>query len=260
MKYVYIDESGDLGFKKGSSRYFIIAALIVDHPKPLNRIIKNMRRNKFKKKLRKAQEIKANKSSRKLIEYMLKKLNEIKGVRTVYVVLDKRKVTSDYLKNKKDKLYNYVAGRLAERITLTDENVEIRIDKSKGKDLLRGDFNAYFSAKLDAVSKSRDRMTVKMEHSYSHCWSGLQFVDVLAWSCFQKYEHRDSSFIDLVNEKEIYILFNKRDAAPESTETCTSRYTDFQALPAIYTMYVIEYIIFFLNMWRYKYNIGNARA
>jgi len=58
---MYIDESGDLGLK--GSKYLVLSALMIDNPKELKRIVKNMRRNKFKKELKKAIEIKANKSS-----------------------------------------------------------------------------------------------------------------------------------------------------------------------------------------------------
>lgn len=61
MRYMFLDESGDLGLK--GSNYLVIAALVVKKPKRLDKIIKNMRRNKFKKELKKAQEIRANKSS-----------------------------------------------------------------------------------------------------------------------------------------------------------------------------------------------------
>lgn len=33
MKYIYIDESGDLGDKYSSSKYFVIGEIIVDNPK-----------------------------------------------------------------------------------------------------------------------------------------------------------------------------------------------------------------------------------
>lgn len=45
MKYIYIDESGDLGDNYLGSRYFVIGAIIVDNPKNLNRIIKYARNN-----------------------------------------------------------------------------------------------------------------------------------------------------------------------------------------------------------------------
>lgn len=197
---MYVDESGDLG--STGSKYLVLAALLVQNPAELDRIIKNMRRHKFKKQLRKAIEIKANKSSSDIRRHMLERLNEVKGAKIFYVLLEKKKLYSEYLKNDKNKLYNYVAGKLARHIILNSIDVEIRIDKSKGKQLLREDFNAHFLKNLNEKSSIRK---VMIEHSYSHSWSGLQFADLLAWACFQKFEHANSFFIDLVKiEQEVY--------------------------------------------------------
>jgi len=200
IKYMYIDESGDLGLR--GSKHMVISALIVDDPAPLKRIIKNMRRNRFKKQLRKACEIRANKSSKGIKIYMLEKLNGLDNAKIFYIVLEKKKLFSEYLKKDKHKLYNYMAGRLARNIVLDEHRIEIRIDKSKGKQLLREDFNEYFLRNL----KQRSRITkVEIYHSYSHSWVGLQFADVLAWSCFQKFEHSNSEYIDLIElEQEVY--------------------------------------------------------
>lgn len=197
MQYVFIDESGDLGLK--GSKYLVLAALIVEDSRKLEKLIKNMRRNKFKKELKKAAEIKANKSSEEVRSYMLEKLNLVGNAKVLYVVLEKKKLFSEYLKNDKNKLYNYVAGKLAQNLRLSEPNIEIRIDKSKGKQLLQRDFNEYFGGKLNGKDKP------KIYHSYSECWAGLQFADLLAWSCFQKFEHSDSRFVDLIKiAQEVY--------------------------------------------------------
>ena len=83
MIYIFIDESGDLGL--GGSKYLVLSALIVEDYFPLYRMIKNMRRHKFRKELRKASEIKANRSSDELRRYMLKKLNKAKNTRVLYI-------------------------------------------------------------------------------------------------------------------------------------------------------------------------------
>ena len=184
------------------SRYLVLSALFIEDYQPLDRIIKNMRRNKFRKELRKACEIKANKSSTAVRKYMLAKLNDVQEAKVFYVVLEKKKLYSDYLMDNKDKLYNYVAGKLAKNIILEDINVEIYIDKSKGKQLLREDFNNYFMQKLREESQHKK---ATIQHSYSHAWSGLQFADMLAWSCFQKFERENSEYIDLITiPQEVY--------------------------------------------------------
>lgn len=192
---MYIDESGDLGEKVGCSKYIVISALLVDNSAPLERIIKNMRRNKFKKELRFFTEIKANKLKEETIKYTLKQLNSIKSAQIFYMILEKRKLCSNFLKNDRHKCYNFVAGKLARNIILQGVDVEIRIDKSKGKQMLQEDFNQYFEKCLREKSKI---YKVTIQHSYSHSWPGLQFADLLAWAAFQKVEHSNSEFIDIL--------------------------------------------------------------
>lgn len=207
FKYLYIDESGDLGTKRGSSKFLILCALVVNDPRDLDRIIKNMRRNKFKKELRKATEIKANKSSAEVIIYMLQKLNGVSGAKVYYIVLDKSKLYSNYLKSEKHKLYNFVAGKLAKNISVDNADFEIKIDKSKGNLFLQEDFNRYFEKSLKENCKN---IKCKIEHSYSHSWGGLQFADILAWACFQKFEYGNEMFLSEVKiEQEAYQIWKK---------------------------------------------------
>ena len=195
MNYLYIDESGDLGLR--GSPYLLIVALLVDDFRPLDKIIKNMRRNKFKKELSKANEVKANKSSFEVRTHMLKELNKLEGSQVFCTVMNKSFLNSEFLINDKHKLYNYVAGYLANLIE-TKGNVEVRIDKSKGKQMLRDDFDNYFGDQLIRNSEIRN---IQIYHSYSHAWSGLQFADIIAWSYFQKFEHKNELYADLLNIK-----------------------------------------------------------
>jgi hypothetical protein len=202
MLYLFIDESGDLGMQ--GSKYMVLSCLIVSDPTPLDRIVKNARRYKLKRELRKACEIKANKSSPEVIRHFLKELNKVPDAKVSYIVLEKKRVHSRFLQENKHKLYNYVAGKLAKSIALDCDKIILRIDKSKGKQVLQEDFNRYFQTTLNQNSNSR---IAKMEihHSYSHSWAGLQFADLLAWAMFQKFEHENEEYVDLVElEQDIH--------------------------------------------------------
>lgn len=66
MVHLYIDESGDLGFKKGCSDYFVISCIKVDDEetnKNLQRIPKKIRQRKLRKKAMKCPELKFSNSS-----------------------------------------------------------------------------------------------------------------------------------------------------------------------------------------------------
>ena len=202
MSFVFIDESGDLGDK--GSTYLILAALILEDLNLLNRGIKNMRRNKFRKQLVNASEIKANKSSKEVIIHLIQLINLDKNAKILFVVLDKKRIFSPYLKENKHKLYNYVSGKIANNLKLNSKEIKIIIDKSKGKQLLQQDFNNYFLMNMNKTNETK----ISISHSYSHNWAGLQFADCLAWACFQKFEHKNDYYLTLIKvDTEIYQLW-----------------------------------------------------
>ena len=43
VMYVYLDESGDLGFGQGGTKYFTIAFAIMENPVPFRRCIKRVK-------------------------------------------------------------------------------------------------------------------------------------------------------------------------------------------------------------------------
>ncbi|WP_458453874.1 DUF3800 domain-containing protein [Methanobrevibacter sp.] len=73
MKYIYIDESGDLGNSYSSSKYFVIGAIIVDNPYDLKKIIKKARR-KYRNLMHKSPEIKGNKTDKLVMGFVIKSI------------------------------------------------------------------------------------------------------------------------------------------------------------------------------------------
>jgi hypothetical protein len=196
QRYVYIDETGDLG--ETGSKYFVITAIWTDQPELLDRLIKNIRRNKFKKQLKDVHEIKANKSRPELRMYILKKLSEIERLRAQSIILKKDNVFSEYLKNDKNKLYNYVCGILVSNMSIDSKNLVIRIDRSKGKQALRDDFDQYVTKKF---TEARWNRKIEIYHSWSHSWSGLQLVDFVSWAVFHKFESGNDEYFKIIESK-----------------------------------------------------------
>ncbi len=194
-RYVYIDETGDLGEK--GSKYFVITAIWVDSPALLDRLIKNIRRYKFRKELKKVEEIKANKSSKELIEHILKKFSQIDSAHAQSIILDKKEVYNKFLKGDKHKLYNFVCGHLAS-IGIDTRKLIIRIDRAKGKQNLIDDFNKYMNLKFKEVRWNRE---IEVHHSWSHSWSGLQIADVISWAVFNKFEYSNDYYFRLIENK-----------------------------------------------------------
>jgi hypothetical protein len=193
VNYIFIDESGELG---NQTYNILLVAVIVnesEYPK-INRIIKNLRRGKYKNELKHKNEIKTNKLKYEIKINLLKAINKLDIVVNV-INFRKRKLKKFENKNK---LYDYIAGELICKLNF-DCDTEIIIDKSKGKKILIRDFNHHIMNKINSKYK------IIINHRHSHSWEGLQIADLIAWSYFQKYEHNNEKYIEILTiEKNAY--------------------------------------------------------
>lgn len=194
IKYVYIDESGDLG--KSGTKYFSIAAVIVDQPKTLSRIMKRLRNRKLNKKLRQIPEIKANSSNRQIREYVL---NQVRNADCeIYAIVVEKSKIFDYLYEVKDKLYNYLCGKLMVRLNISAGKLVITVDKKHTNTLFRRDFDDYIGRKLATLSGG---LKVEIYHASSYSMNELQVVDFVAWSINRKFNSGDDSYFGIIEGK-----------------------------------------------------------
>ena len=186
MSYIYIDESGDLGTKHGSSKYFIMAAIKVEDSKKLEKIIKKTRRD-FKKKMLTSNEVKGGNLPYELKIKILEKLKNI-DYEVFIIVFDKEnRYKIGYGDNKK--AYDILASRLAKLINI-DKPTFIFIDKSKNKQEEIDSFNELFLDNLNNIKKQ----PITIEHADSMHYKGLQMADLISWSSFQAVRRKNKFF------------------------------------------------------------------
>ena len=199
MSYLYIDESGDLGTKQGSSKYFVMAAIKVEDSKKLEKIIKKTRRS-FTKKMLTSNEIKGGNLPYDLKIKILKKLKNI-DYEVYIIVFDKEnRYKIGYGDNKK--AYDILASRLAELINI-DKPTFIFIDKSKNKQEEIDSFNELFLNNLNNIKKQ----PIKIEHADSMHYKGLQMADLISWSTFQNFENDNHEFLDMIKNKVVKLVY-----------------------------------------------------
>ena len=198
MKYVFLDESGELGFKDSSSKYFIIALLSCDEGEiyDLRRIMKKVRAKIIKKKMKKYPELKGNNSTDKIREEVLKRFAKTQA--EIFVIILEKSKVYEYLKNKKDKLYNYLSNLILNECSLEDSHICLVVDKSKTNRSLREDFDNYIRNNL---SQKNNNCNLIIKHENSQIEGCLQVLDFISWSIFRNYEHKDSSFMNLIKDK-----------------------------------------------------------
>lgn len=198
MSYIYIDESGDLGTKHGSSKYFVMAAIKVEDSKKLEKIIKKTRRD-FKKKMLTSNEVKGGNLPYELKIKILEKLKNI-DYEVFIIVFDKEnRYKIGYGDNKK--AYDILASRLAKLINI-DKPTFIFIDKSKNKQEEIDSFNELFLDNLNNIKKQ----PITIEHADSMHYKGLQIADLISWSTFQNFENDNPEFLDIIKNKVVKLV------------------------------------------------------
>jgi chorismate mutase len=212
--YVYIDESGDLGFSLRSSRYFVVAYLILDNPFEVAKIMKRLLKKLHERKeyARGCNELKYSNSKDAVRRKVLEKI--CKGnVEIGFVVLEKAKVKPE-LKEKTTVLYNFVIvdavmKNILPRLTSTDK-LYIVVDKTLSR-LSKDAFNKYAINKASWLMTVQWRQTeqirlsnIEVRHENSQREPCLQAVDFLAGACFHKYEHNNDCYYRIIESKVEY--------------------------------------------------------
>lgn len=200
MTYIFLDESGDLGFKEQSSKWFLFTVVVIDNKRELEKIIKKVRKT-LKKKHKNLNELHSYHSDEITRKRILKKLAELNDLKVFCVVLNKKKVYVD-LQNQKNYLYNYTANILLDRlhnkeIISSDKYINICIDRKDTKKKIRENFENYLSHEL----KSRRNGNFEIVLKGSHEEKSLQAVDFISWAIFRKYERGDYDYYEIIKNK-----------------------------------------------------------
>ncbi len=200
MAYIFLDESGDLGFKETSSKWFLFTIALTSESRSLERVTKKIWRN-LRRKHKRMGELHAYHADNITRSRMLKSLSEIDDLKIMCVILNKQKIYVD-LQNQKNYLYNYTANVLLERLHISGaikekEPIHLYIDSRDTKKSLKENFLDYLT---NSMKKRRDCHFDVQLHS-SHENKSLQAVDFMSWAIFRKYERGDYKFYEIIKSK-----------------------------------------------------------
>jgi hypothetical protein len=202
--YIYLDESGDLGFdfsKPKTSKYFIITLLFVENKRNLEKVIKNIF-NTFSKC--------ENKKHNGLLhcykehpKTRLKLFNQLKDkdISILMIYLDKKRVYTK-LQDEKQILYNYVTNIILDRtftkkLVPTKEKIYLIASKRETNKF----FNINFKSYIEQQTYNNHKLEVEVLIKTPQQDKCLQIVDFLSWGFFRKYEHFDDSYYNLFKNK-----------------------------------------------------------
>ena len=204
MAYIFLDESGDLGFdftKKGTSKFFIITILFTENARGgIEKVVKKTHSELAKKFKRRVGTLHAVSEKPVTRVRFLKRMAEKNcGVMAIY--LNKKKVHT-HLQDEKQVLYNYVTNILLDRIYTKkilspDLAIELIASRRETNKFLNENFKDYLSRQIKNNHKGTLKISVKTP-AEEKC---LQAVDFLSWAIFRKYERGDDSYYNLFKKK-----------------------------------------------------------
>lgn len=226
---VYVDESGDLGFKHNSTKFFVVAFISCD-PFSLRKDMSHLLK-KFHKRHKYSyvhNELKFSKMSPYCRTCVLEKIAQ-SGTYLGVIVVEKKKIVQR-LRNDPTVLYNYlvvqnIVSALLPSI-VTTQRFHLVMDKSKSKSKIE-DFNNYVRSKIGFVSYTNGAIipehNITSDHLDSRNEPCLQAVDSLAGAYFQAYENGDTQYQNIINHKLSYYnyLWQKKCEPHPNTSTPT---------------------------------------
>jgi len=201
MAYIFLDESGDLGFKPASSKWFLFTIVLTNNHRRIEKVVRKVKEGMRKSKRKRVHELHAYDSTQAVKLKMLRLLAKEKDLKILSIILNKKKVHVDF-ENQKNYLYNYTANVLLEllhskKIIDIDEPIFLYIDQKDTNKNIRDNFEKYL--KDNFVKKGNGKVVIKIKPSHSErC---LQAVDFASWAIFRKYEKGEYEYYEIIKDK-----------------------------------------------------------
>ena len=199
--YIYLDESGDLGFNEQSSKHFVIAVLSIHNPKIIENAFK-----RYRKKLRKT----PSKRNRKIGEFKFNNApNNVKidilniisntNVELGYVYVEKAHVYPE-LQEKRIELYAYMCRVLMDKFLIesSDLTINLIVDRQFAKKY-RENFDRYLGWKITELLDGLKVLNIA--HNDSHQEPCLQAVDFVCGAIYRCYNQNDSKYFEILKNK-----------------------------------------------------------
>jgi len=196
--YIYLDESGDLGFGGGGTEYFTIAFIILEDPVPFKRCIKRI---KEKYNIPQNVELKGNNTRNSIKRDLLQRLCRLNT--EIHAITVKKENVNEKLRSDTNILYNYMVGlSLVERVLREprNSNIVIQVDRRITSVTSGFRFKDYLKLKIWYEAERRD-LNMNIHELESHKSYAIQGIDIICNSVFRKYSVRDYSLFNIIASK-----------------------------------------------------------
>ncbi|MCC6934152.1 MAG: DUF3800 domain-containing protein [Candidatus Yanofskybacteria bacterium] len=201
MPSIFLDESGDLGFrssKSGSSRFFVVTVMFIPGSvRPVEKVVSKTHAYLNAAKGGHPGVLHAVNESPAVRKYLLKLLSK-RDCKVMAIVLNKKKVFTK-LHEEKAVLYNFVTNILLERIYArhivpTGDAIDLVASKRETNKFLNENFKDYLRRQV--TQRKDGELRVHIQTPAQH--KALQAVDFASWAIFRKHEKGDPEYCNII--------------------------------------------------------------
>lgn len=195
MKYIYIDESGDFGFSKKSTKTVIVVASFTDSEKVLTTWIKRIKRRKLIGKKSKISELKASQQKDEFLQYFYEHANKDLKFNIYGVVIDKAKISTKYI-HEEGVIYLKAIEKLVEisRSEISSSTIWY-LDRRPVKKLDWRFIQQSIRSKILSLS-TNDKAKIEIHSVDSERTVNIQFADFIAYAIFRSKEFGDNRWVN----------------------------------------------------------------
>jgi len=198
MAYIFMDESGDLGFdlsKSATSKNFVITFLFAESEYHINRIVSKVFKSMPKKSFQKhCGALHCFKETEKVRLKLFNLLKERDDISIMVIKINKEKIYTR-LGKEREVLYSYITNILLNRI---HTKKLIPLDKPIHFIASKRDTNALSNYKFHKYLEQNNELPLKISLKRPCDKKGLQIVDFVSWAIFRKEEHKDDSYYNII--------------------------------------------------------------
>ncbi len=200
MYYIFIDESGDLGFnfkRKGTSRFFIVTAVKVSDTgrKPLEKIVRTIF-SRTRSKYNRTGIIHATEERSSVRKKLLGKLNMV-DCEIICAIADKYTIRKESAKS--IDVYFLLTKTILEKISELSKGSEYSITYILSRRETSRNKNDLLRYRLQTLAPSAIR-TIRIEIKRPSEEKGLQVADFVSWAIFSMLNGNNSYYVIIQNK------------------------------------------------------------
>lgn len=194
LHYAFMDESGTVGTPNGT-HFFVIAVTALSHPRELEKPIRRAFRHALKIfGADKVNEVKASDLDEPVILNLLSEIAE-KDITITATIIDQRAIRIP--PGDMEEIYRQATAWTVRRLAQKFPRLNLSIDRRYTNTHLRFLLEKAIRNELETIP--RQNIIIQQENSVLR--KELQAADVVAWALFQKYEHGDARFYNMIQTK-----------------------------------------------------------